>query len=65
MDETIGNKAAFVAYNRLYKNTRIPFGLKNDPATFQTAMDIILSSVKRQYAVVYIDCIIIFSKTPM
>lgn len=36
----------------------MPHGLKNTPATFQRAADIILSIVKWQYALVYIHDII-------
>ena len=39
------------------------FGLKNAPVTFQRSIDIVLSAAKWQYAIVYLDHIIIFSKT--
>ena len=41
----------------------MPFGLTNAPATFQRAMDIALSSVSRRCAMVYIDDVLVFSKT--
>ena len=41
----------------------MPFGLKNAPATFQRAMDVILASVNWKYALVYLDDIVIFSNT--
>ena len=41
----------------------MPFGLKNSPATFQRATDIILAQVKWQYALVYLDDVIVYSKT--
>ena len=41
----------------------MPFGLKNAPATFQRAVDIILSQVRWQYAPVYLDDVIVYSKT--
>ena len=41
----------------------MPFGLKNAPSTFQRAMDIILAPAKWPFAIVYLDNIIIFSKT--
>lgn len=39
------------------------FGLKNAPATFRRAMDVILASVKWQHSLEYIDDIIILSET--
>lgn len=39
------------------------FGLKNASATFQPVMDVLLSTVKCQYAFVYLDDIGIVSKT--
>ena len=41
----------------------MPFGLKNAPATFQRDVDIILSRVRWQYALVYLDDVIVYSKT--
>ena len=41
----------------------MPFGLRNDPATFQRALDIILSGVRWQICVVYLDDVIVFSCT--
>lgn len=57
------NKTAFVTHNSLYRSMRMPFGLENMPATFQLAMDVILGNVKDQYALIYIDDIILFSST--
>ena len=39
----------------------MPFGLTNAPATFQRALDIILSGLKWQICLVYLDNVIIFS----
>ena len=41
----------------------MPFGLTNAPATFQRALDVILNRFKWKTCLVYIDDIIIFSKT--
>ena len=40
----------------------MPFGLRNVPATFQRAVDIILRGVRRQTCSIYLDDVIIFSK---
>ena len=55
------DKTTFTCHAGSYKWIRLPFGLRNAPATFQRAMDIILSSVKWKYCLVYLDDIIVFS----
>jgi len=39
----------------------MPFGLTNDPATFQRALDITLSDLKRHLCLVYLDDVINFT----
>ena len=39
----------------------MPFGLRNAPATFQRALDIILSGVRWQSCLIYLDDVIVFS----
>lgn len=46
----------------MYEFTRMSFGLKNASATFQHVMDILLSSVKRQLDLVYLEHSVIFSR---
>ena len=41
----------------------MPFGLTNVPATFQRAIDLLLSGVKCKHFVVYYDDVIIYSKS--
>lgn len=63
MDKIGVDETAFVTHNGLFKYARVPFVLKSTPVTFQNAMDVMLASVKWQHAFVYINYIIIFSKT--
>lgn len=41
----------------------MPFGLLNAPATVQRALDIILSNFRWQTCLVYLDDVVIFSRT--
>lgn len=41
----------------------MPFGLKNSPSTFVALMNRVLSGIIRKYCYVYVDDIIVFSKT--
>lgn len=56
-------KTAFSINNGKYEFTRLPFGLKNAPSIFQRALDDILRQYIGKCCYVYIDDIIIFSKT--
>lgn len=39
------------------------FGLTNDPGKFQLAINILLSSIRWKFEIVYLEDIILFSKT--
>ena len=54
----------FVTSEGQYVYLRMSFGLKNAPATFQKAMNIILKDFINKFVIVYIDDIIIYSQTP-
>nr|CAH7734904.1 unnamed protein product [Callosobruchus chinensis] len=54
-------KTAFNTENGHYEFTRMPFGLKNAPATFQRVMDNVLRGIQNEKCLVYLDDIIIFS----
>ena len=61
MRESDIEKTAFVTHDGLYEFRRMPFGLKNAPATFQRVLDLILAGFKWQTCLVYIDDVVIFS----
>ena len=55
-------KTAFTTPLGLFQFTRMPFGLKGAPATFQRMVDKILNGLGK-FASAYIDDVIVFSKT--
>jgi len=56
-------KTAVVCYEGAYQYKRMPFGLNNAPATFQRAVEIILSGEEWQSCLVYLDDVIVYAKT--
>ena len=46
-----------------YECKRMPFRLTNTPATFQQLMQSCLGNLHLQYCIIYLDDIIVFSKT--
>ena len=63
VNEADREKTAFTSHKGLYQFKRMPFGLMTAPATFQRAIDIVLSSVRFQCALTYLDDIVIYSPT--
>jgi hypothetical protein len=62
IDESI-EKTAFVTPDGHFEFTRMPFGLANAPAVFQHLMNAVLGDLRYEVALVYVDDIIIPSKT--
>lgn len=58
------DKTKFASHHGLFRFIRMPSGLKNVPGTFLRAMDVILSSGKWQFALVYLDDMVLFSRIP-
>ena len=64
VNEEDKHKTAFICSEGLYEYERMPMGLSNSPATFQRLMQqIIPADIRMKYALVYLDDIIIHSKS--
>ena len=63
LDDDARAKSAFTTYNGLFEFVRMPFGLCNAPATFQRVMQVVLSGLEWQSCFVYLDDILIASRT--
>ena len=65
MDEESKALTAFmVGPLGFYECERMPFGLTNAPATFQYLMESCLGELHLNWCIIYLDDIIVFSKTP-
>ncbi len=57
------HKTAFTCHAGTFQCVRMPFGLTNAPATFQRGLDMVLSKFKWKTCLVYLDDVIIYSKS--
>ena len=57
------DKTTFTSHTGLVRFLRLLFGLVNAPASVQRALDIILSGVRWQTCLEYLDDVIVFSRT--
>lgn len=56
-------KTAFSTQSGHYEFSRLPFGLKTAPATFQRTMDSVLRGLQGLHCLVYLDDIIVYSSS--
>ncbi|KAI9550717.1 pol polyprotein [Daphnia sinensis] len=63
LEEESKEKTAFIVDDNLYEWNRLAIGLTNAPGTFQRLMNSVLRSVTGKICLVYLDDIIVFSKT--
>lgn len=57
------SKTAFRTHRGLYQFRRMPFGLRNGPSIFQRIMQSVLAPYLWIFTLVYIDDIVVYSKT--
>ncbi|KAE8251625.1 hypothetical protein A4X06_0g2598 [Tilletia controversa] len=63
LDSASRDMTGFVTFRGLRRYKRMPFGLKSAPAWFQRAMDKTLGAARWEYAIAYLDDVVIFSDT--
>ena len=63
LDEDSKEKTAFACHRGLFQFNVMPFGLSNAPAVFQELMNIVLQGCE-DFAMAYLDDVLIFSKDP-
>ncbi|KAK3749114.1 hypothetical protein QZH41_019410 [Actinostola sp. cb2023] len=63
VDPSDRDKTAFTTFKGLFEFRVMPFGLTGAPNTFQRLMDSVLSGLQFDTCLVYLDDIVIFSKT--
>lgn len=56
-------KTAFSTHSGHFQFISLPMGLKNSPAIFQRVMNLILSGFLNKFCFIYVDDVIIFSKS--
>lgn len=55
------NRTVFSSPHGLFRSTTILFGLKRAPGTFQRLMEVSLTKLNRQFALEYLEHVLMFS----
>ncbi|CAC5400202.1 unnamed protein product [Mytilus coruscus] len=63
LDPKTAHKAAFVTPSGVYQWKRLPFGLASAPSSFQHLLTQVLRSLNYKIALVYVDDILVFSRS--
>src|SRR2546425_13136884 len=63
MEEKDREKTSFVTRGGLFQFKVMPFGVTNGPATFQRLMDLTMTGLNYNICLVYLDDIILMSRT--
>ena len=61
MNSVDREKVAFTCHKGLYEFNSMPFGLSNAPSVFQELMTQVLEGINGQFAIAYLDDIIVYS----
>lgn len=64
MEESDKEKTAFTCHKGLFEFNVMPFGLTNAPSVFQELMTHVLEGINGEFAMAYLDDIVIFSNSP-
>ena len=63
LDQASAHKSAFICHEGLFQYKRVPFGLQGSPGAFMRVMTEVLRDLNWKTALVYMDDILIFSRT--
>lgn len=64
MDDDAKKRMAFLTHHGLFSYKRLQFELKDSPATFKRAKEVMNLTVECQYAFVYLEHVVVFPQTP-
>lgn len=63
LDESSKEKTAFITHRGLYEFEVLPFGVVNGPSHFQRVMECILRGLTYETCLIYLDDVILFSRS--